>query len=312
MLDSHPRAFEMKLFAPTGDLAALCVVSKNIWPGVGVAFNRENFKDVVKRPEFNKTGVYVLIGESEDDGSPIIYVGEGDPVKDRLNRHYAERDFWQDAVFFVAKDDSLNKAHVQYLESRLYELAKNANRCKLVNEKKPQPPTLAEAEIALVVHFLHQVLSIFPLLGVYVFEKSEMARKPDERSNTTKSKPTKATGAPPLRLPQARVLQALLPVAGERPSMSRAELCKEAGFTPTTGTVNRAMYGIREGGGSGTPHKGLLGLGLATMVKRQADNETTYRITTEGVRAIEGYLKEHGELPKPRDKALCVNIRYKT
>ncbi len=64
------------------------------------------------------------------------------------------------------------------------------------------------------------------------------------------------------------------------------------------------------GGRSDSPHKGLLDAGLVTKVKGEG-NEDVYQITTEGIRAIEDYLKEHGELPPPRDKTLSTNIRYK-
>ena len=81
--------------------------------------------------------MYVLVGTSDDSILPTIYVGEGDPVKNRLNQHYGKKDFWDWAVFFVAKDDSLNKAHVQHLEAELLRLAKEAKQCKLDNNQEP-------------------------------------------------------------------------------------------------------------------------------------------------------------------------------
>lgn len=40
------------------------------------------------------------------------------------------------------------------------------------------PPTLSEAETALVENFLQDILSIFPLVGLGVFEKTESIKKP--------------------------------------------------------------------------------------------------------------------------------------
>ncbi|MFN9047410.1 MAG: GIY-YIG nuclease family protein, partial [Planctomyces sp.] len=117
MPDFPQRPFFIRILVPTGDSDGLRIVEKSNWPGVGVVFNRTNYKEVVNRTEFGKTGVYVLIGTSDDSILPVIYVGEGDPVRNRLNQHYGKKDFWNWAVFFVAKDDSLNKAHVQHLES---------------------------------------------------------------------------------------------------------------------------------------------------------------------------------------------------
>ena len=145
-----------------------------------MVFNRTNYKEVVGRPEFNRTGVYVLVGASEGSALPSIYVGEGDPVRDRLNQHYGKKDFWDWAVFFVTKDGSLNKAHVQRLECRLLDLAKTAKQCKLDNGNMPSPPTLSDADIADVDSFLLDMLSIFPLLGLGVFEKTEAKHRPHD------------------------------------------------------------------------------------------------------------------------------------
>jgi hypothetical protein len=74
---------------------------------------------VKQRPEFKKTAFYVLVGQASPDDLPTVYIGEGDPVGDRLAQHQKLKDFWTVAVFFTSKDDNLNKAHVQYLEAKL-------------------------------------------------------------------------------------------------------------------------------------------------------------------------------------------------
>ncbi|MFN5624043.1 MAG: GIY-YIG nuclease family protein, partial [Planctomyces sp.] len=149
---------------------------------------------VVNRTEFGKTGVYVLIGTSDDSILPVIYVGEGDPVRNRLNQHYGKKDFWNWAVFFVAKDDSLNKAHVQHLESELLRLAKEAKQCRLDNSQEPLPPTLSEADTVFVESFLQDIVSIFPLLGLGVFEKTVTTTKKPSEFLHIESKGIRATG----------------------------------------------------------------------------------------------------------------------
>lgn len=187
------RPFSITIFVPDGDPDSLRLVEKSNWTGIGVVFNRTNYKQVVIQEEFNKTGVYVLVGSSEGSGLPTIYIGEGDPVKDRLNQHYSKKDFWDWAVFFVTKDNSLNKAHVQHLEARLLELAHAAKQCKLDNTQKPLAPTLSKSQTADVESFLLDVLSIFPLLGLGVFEKTETTSKPGEML-FIEAKGIKATG----------------------------------------------------------------------------------------------------------------------
>jgi hypothetical protein len=96
-------------------------------------------------------------------------------------------------VFFVSKDSSLNKAHVQHLEARLLSLAKSAKQCKIDNSQEPLPPTLSEAETADVESFLLDILGIFPLLGLGIFEKTETKKKPTQLL-IIESKGIKASG----------------------------------------------------------------------------------------------------------------------
>ena len=172
MPDFHGRPFSIRIFVPDGDPDGLRLVEKSNWTGIGVVFNRTGYKQVVSRPEFDRTGIYVLVGFSDESVLPTLYIGEGDPVKNRLNNHYSNKEFWDWGVFFVTKDSSLNIAHVKHLESRLLELAKSAKQCRLDNTQTSLAPTLSEAETADVESFLLDMLSIFPLLGLGVFERT--------------------------------------------------------------------------------------------------------------------------------------------
>lgn len=124
---------------------------------------------------------------------------------------------------------------------------------------------------------------------------------------------------PPLRTPQARCLAALQPVdvadpMSEWPLVNRAQLGVRAGYTAISGTVTRALNGIREGSSSGDPHPGLLALGLVEEVPVELDGvtETNYRATALGVTAYRAYAAERdGKLPELRDAAVCTNDRYK-
>ena len=177
-MSDQQRPYSIRVFVPDGYPDGLRLVERSNWTGVGVVFKRTGYKQAASRPEFDRTGIYVLVGSSEDSTLPTIYVGEGDPVKNRLNQHYSKKDFWDWAVFFVTKDSSLNKAHVKYLESRLLELAKAAKQSKRDNAGSSLQPTLSEVETADVESFLQDMLGIFPLLGLSVFEKTTASTKP--------------------------------------------------------------------------------------------------------------------------------------
>ena len=168
--------YSIRMFLPDGDPDGLRLIEKSNWTGLGVVFSRSGYKDALKREEFQRTGVYVLVGASDKSSLPTIYIGEGDPVRPRLDSHYAKKDFWNWGVFFVTSNQSLNKAHVKYLESRLIQQAKDAKQCNLDNSNDSSKPTLSEADLADMESFIQDMLKVFPLIGLSVFEKPEQAK----------------------------------------------------------------------------------------------------------------------------------------
>lgn len=164
------RGFSVNVFLPSGDPDGLKVVEKSNWTGKGLVIPRPMFADSKAREELARTGVYLLVGPGESSAFPMLYVGEGDPVKPRLEQHAKQKHFWTHAVVFTSKDTNLNKAHVQRLESRLVELASKAKRCILDNGNAPAPPSLSEADEAMVEGFLDDMLLCLPILGYGLFE----------------------------------------------------------------------------------------------------------------------------------------------
>lgn len=164
------RGFSVHVFLPSGDPDGVKFVDKDNWTGRGLVIPRVMFADTRSRSELERTGVYLLVGPSEGSALPMLYIGEGDPVRARLDQHNKQKDFWTHAVVFTSKDQNLNKAHVQHLESRLIELAAAAKRTVLDNGNAPRPPSLSEADVAAVESFLDDMLLCLPLLGYGFFE----------------------------------------------------------------------------------------------------------------------------------------------
>jgi hypothetical protein len=176
---NHP--YSIRIFLPGGDPDGLRTIEKSGWSSAGIVVPRALMADAKQCRELTRTGVYVLVGPPEESGLPRVYVGEGDPIKPRLEQHAANKDFWTAGIAFTSKDEQLNKAHVQYLESRLIQLAPHPKRCVLDNGNVPSQPTLSEADIADAEGFLAEMLLCFPLLGVNVFSPMAAVTKHDTR-----------------------------------------------------------------------------------------------------------------------------------
>lgn len=166
--------FSLRIFVADGDPDGLRLVERSNWIGKAVIFPRALYPQVRTREEFQQTGVYLLLGPRTQGDGETLYIGEGDPVRPRLEDHYAKKDFWTRAVFFVAGPGQLNKAHVQYLEAQLVSRASAAKRMPLENANKPSVPTLSEADRADMDVFLDNILGMLPVLGIHAFELSAL------------------------------------------------------------------------------------------------------------------------------------------
>ncbi len=166
--------FSLRIFVADGDPDGLRIVDKSNWIGKALVFPRALLPQVKARPELAQTGVYLLLGPRPDGEGDMLYVGEGDPIRPRLESHYAQKDFWTRAIGFTTTTaGQLNKAHVQFLESRLIALAKAAKRLPLDNANQPAEPSLSEADRADMEVFLGHMLGMLPVLGVHAFEKAQ-------------------------------------------------------------------------------------------------------------------------------------------
>lgn len=168
-----PKAYSLVIHLPDGEPDGIRRLTKHGWSGVGLVIPRSKLTEAIgRREEFGRPGVYVLSGKADDDELPRIYVGEGNPVVDRLKTHQsgtASKDFWDRCVFFTANDESLSKTHIQFLEARLHARAVAGKRCLLENVQTPKEPVLNEVDHADGENFLEQMLTIFPLVEITAF-----------------------------------------------------------------------------------------------------------------------------------------------
>lgn len=165
--------FSIRIFMPDGEPEGLRIIEKSNWSGQGIVFPRPLLSKARSRKELEKAGIYIL-WESTTEQLLKIYVGQGDNVLSRLERHGREKDFWTHAVVFVGKDQNLNKAHVQHIEYRLVQLASQAKRCELDNDQTPQIRSLSDADIADAEGFLQDLLLCLPTIGISVFETTDI------------------------------------------------------------------------------------------------------------------------------------------
>ena len=121
-----------------------------------------------------RPGVYILIGEDYDslDGTKI-YIGEGDPVGQRLKKQGTRKEFWNLGAVFTSKDEYLNKTQIQFLEAELIRLASDCQLSILDNKNTPNYPNISQAEEAEVKGFLDNIMILIGSIGITAFEKTD-------------------------------------------------------------------------------------------------------------------------------------------
>jgi hypothetical protein len=167
------RGRSIRIFLVDGTPGGLRTAEVGLSTIKAVSCPRTDLESLGRRTEARKTGVYILAGDDLEHVARLrIYVGEGDEVFTRIKTHNNDEsmDFWDRVLLFVSKDENLTKAHVRYIERRLLERARVANRCSLANRKDAIGGPLPEADVTDMEEFLEQIQLLAAILGLPAFE----------------------------------------------------------------------------------------------------------------------------------------------
>lgn len=119
-------------------------------------------------PEATFQAVYLIVGENEK-GEPKVYIGKTRRMALRIKEHNksGQRDFWQNVLYFVTKDDSLTSTEIEYLEWLLIKQAAEAGNFIIDNgtrgyKKEPQVEPAKRADFA---DYYNQIVALTEVLG---------------------------------------------------------------------------------------------------------------------------------------------------
>lgn len=161
----------IKLFLMDADPDGRMVCELSNWNGKAYRIPRGKVKNCADRQDLKSTSVYLLLGRAESPTSkPKAYIGEAENAYSRLVQHVSEKEFWNESVVFISKDENLNKAHIKYLESRLYEIAISAGRYDIQNGNTPTRSSISESDQAEMEEFIEYIKILINTMGFKVFE----------------------------------------------------------------------------------------------------------------------------------------------
>ena len=185
----------IKLFLFDGDPNSRIICDLSNWNGIAYKIPKNMLKDSTKDKFtcIENTGVYFLFGE--EDGIQKVYIGEAENLYKRLLQHLNDnRDSWQECILFTRVDNSLNKAHVKYIENELYQSAIKSARYDVDNSNVPTRSTLSMTEEAEMKEVIDNIKMLTSSLGFKVFIDASTQKRIDKNIFYFKSKAFNATG----------------------------------------------------------------------------------------------------------------------
>lgn len=172
----------VRLFLMDGVASGRWMCELSNWTGKAYKIPRSMLSQSKDREDLQSTGIYLLFGRSDElGGKDRIYIGEAENIYERLKQHASSKEFWFEVIAFVSKDENLNKAHIKYLESRLYEFAKHIDRFTVENSSTPTRSKISESDQAEMEEFLQYIKMLTNILGHKVFES--VSTMPEQNNN---------------------------------------------------------------------------------------------------------------------------------
>jgi len=179
------KLISLELFFIDGKPDGMLTVEVFGWTGHILVLPRTRLVDALKRKESSYTGVYILLGEKDDE--PLAYIGEGESISKRIKQHDSKKDWWTKAVLITSTANNLNKAYVRYMEARLIQEGIGADNIKLDNGTSPPLPSLNESSMANMEEFIGQLLMALPAVQVDLFVSKVKVDKPKQTTHYDES-----------------------------------------------------------------------------------------------------------------------------
>lgn len=175
----------IKMLLYDGSLNGVTNISDSAWEsGKMYSAPRESISNLVSRADCKKYGVYLLLSDKQ------VYVGQASDLERRTKQHLTDKVWWDQVVLMTTKDDSFNSSDIDYLESRLIDLALKAGTSDSDNKKKGNKRKVDEFRQAELEQYLDEALFLLELIGVKVFKRTTKKTETNKKSLRIESQPS--------------------------------------------------------------------------------------------------------------------------
>ena len=169
----NAKAKSINLLLYEGDLNGVISIEDTSWnSGELYSAPRSSVADLLETGACNKYGVYLLLSQD------MVYIGQSSDLAKRISQHTVGKDWWESVVILTTKDDSLNHADIDYLESVLIEKAFSVGHLDCENKTKGNPPKVDKFRKVYLGQYLEEALFLMQLIGITVFSGTKAAPVP--------------------------------------------------------------------------------------------------------------------------------------
>jgi hypothetical protein len=105
----------IQIYLPTGEPRGIRIAEITTRIVKAVLIPRSELAQGKQRVERDWPGVF-LFGEGEDEAKPIVYIGQTEDARKRLDHHNKTKTFWKTAIYCVSKTQNFTQTHIRYLE----------------------------------------------------------------------------------------------------------------------------------------------------------------------------------------------------
>jgi hypothetical protein len=169
----------IQIFLPDGNPRSLKIAEITSRTVQAILIPRAKLDDAARRQELKNVGIYFLIGSSDEDSKPMLYVGEAEDCLTRLKQQNKQKDFWNIAIAIISRTQYFTKTHIKFLESYCYKEAEKAGRYKIENPTVPSEPFVSESMEADLLDNFDTVRILAATLGYPIFDQIKKPQKKD-------------------------------------------------------------------------------------------------------------------------------------
>lgn len=138
---------------------------------------RIQLNHVKGREDLNQPAIYFLF----DKEGKKLYIGESENFYDRVKNHDQNKEFWETAIAFIARDNSLEKSDVKFLEHTSVIKGKSAHRYEIENKTAPSKNVVHEFKVHSLEEFFSDMSILLTTLGYPVFEEIDSNKISEEK-----------------------------------------------------------------------------------------------------------------------------------